>query len=64
MLAREFAVAKNLDEEARTDGFSRMNRHHRKSSLNPVALIFSQPGSIVDGFVDFRPVRAGGRKAG
>jgi hypothetical protein len=37
---------------------------HRKSSLNPVALIVSRPGPIVGGFFDFRSVRAAGRKAG
>jgi len=36
----------------------------RNSSLDPVALIFSRPGPIVDGFLDFRAVRAGGRTAG
>jgi hypothetical protein len=35
-----------------------------KSSLNPVALIFSRPEPIADGFLDIRPVRAGGRAAG
>jgi len=36
----------------------------RKSSLDPLALIFSRPGPIVDGFLDVRAVRAGGRRAG
>ncbi len=33
LLAGEFAIAKNLCEEAWTDGFSRMNRHHGDSTI-------------------------------